>query len=103
MAGYIAGGIGLVKRGYLQAFYSQQSYWSYQSTSLVYLDLITLSRRVLSRRDKCLYYFLVASGMRVSEALQILRADINPIKREVRKAIIPILLVDLLEFRYWKP
>ncbi|WP_121104845.1 tyrosine-type recombinase/integrase [Pseudomonas sp. WPR_5_2] len=84
MAGCIAGGIGLVKRGYLQTFYSQQTYWNYQSTSLIYLDLIPLIRCVLSLRDRCLYYLLVASGMRVSEALQILRADIDPIKREVR-------------------
>lgn len=84
MAGCIAGGIGMVKRGYLQSFYSRQSYWNYQGTSLVYLDLVSLICQVSNLRDRCLYLLLAASGMRISEALQILRSDINPKRREVR-------------------
>lgn len=84
MAGCIAGGIGMVKRGYLQTFYSQQSYWNYQGTSVVYLDLVPIIRLVSNLRDRCLYFLLAASGMRISEALQVLRSDIDPVLREVR-------------------
>lgn len=84
LAGCISGGSLYVESNDFPRYSQGRNGFTYSDGQFaVFEDLHNVLRNIKNIRDKCLFYFIAASGCRVSEALQLLTDDVDVLAREV--------------------